>query len=70
MIMKNQMIDDPNHTHNDGNHSTLSAGANNGIKERKAASLELIAALRTFGRESCARAAQTEHFQKFGEPAQ
>lgn len=63
-------INDSNHDYNDGNHSTLTVGTNNGAKEREAASLELIEALRSFGRESCARSAETEHFQKFGEPSQ
>lgn len=58
--------DDENY--NDGHHSTIAVGTA-GIRSRIEASAELIRALRSLGRESCARAAESEHFEKFGEVA-
>jgi hypothetical protein len=56
---------DPNHSYDDGQHSTLTIGTNNGLKERVKGSLVLVRALRNMGRESCARHIEAENLATY-----
>jgi hypothetical protein len=63
------MTEDPNHSYNDGQHSTLTIGTNTGLSERVKGSLVLVRALSNMGRESCARSIEAENLATYGAAA-